>query len=481
MIPSVSITKTDGNLGVASDTDRILAIIGPASAGDTNSAFSFTSKSDMVDEFESGMLVTAGAYMLARGIPVVLIRTVATTDGAYGTLEQDGVVGTATVANGSTDPDGNFDVIVEILTGGALGTAGIIFRYSLDNGENYSQPQALGVALTLTCERGVSFTLASAASTLLEGDTWSVTTTAPVASTTDLADALDALADYSGEWLRVLVLTDATTTILGQLDTFVKSFHAEGKNPEAIACTRRRDLVDESRAEYQTAMATIAAAVQSAEVSCSVDLCEMIDEIDGWRLKMPQSIAYAARLMIIDDSQDASAKSDGALPGVYLETPNGVRNYHDERRFPGLDGLGFTTMRTWGGRPVSPGVYINNPRLLAGQGSDYRYFQHSAIVNRIIESTFSLLQPRLSRAVLCDSTTGRIREDVAKGIEEAITAELRTIYSDPGRVSEIRMTLSRTDNVLSTDALHFDVQAVPLAYIKHFIGKAGLVRLLATN
>jgi hypothetical protein len=245
-----------------------------------------------------------------------------------------------------------------------------------------------------------------------------------------------------------------------------------------ITNTRARTIPSETRATYQTAMAAIAAAVQSLEVSCAVDQCELISSVSGRRLRRPFSIPYAARTMLIDDSQDAAAKSLGALPGVFLSTPAGATVYHDERRYPGLDALGFTCARTWGSRPLSPGAYVCNPRLLSGAGSDYRYFQLSAIVNRIIESAFSSVEPKLSSSVLLNAN-GTIREDVATSIEGAVESELRTRYSDAGRCSGIRFRLSRTDNVLSTDTLSFAVQVQPLAYVKKFLGKAGLVRALA--
>jgi hypothetical protein len=481
MIPGIQNTKTDGNLGVVSDTDRILAIVGTASSGAYAEAFGLTNENDITSTFTSGPLVEAGAYMLARGIPVVLIRGNPSTPGAYGTIEHSGVSGTAVIAAGSTEPDGDYDVIVEIVTGGQLGTSGIIFKYSLDNGVTWSLNTGLGAGLTMTLDRGISFTLSVSTNTFVAGDTFSVTTVAPQLSSSDITSALAALNTYSGEWLRALVLAQADSTILGNLDSFAKSFHADGKYPEVITNTRPRTVGSEDRPTYQGVLAAIAAAVQSVEVSCCADYCEIVSEIDGRRLRMPVAIPYAARLMIIDDSQDAAAKADGALPGVFVTTATGALNYHDERRFPGLDDLGFTTLRTFGGRPISPGVYVNNPRLLGGSGSDYRYFQHSAIVNRVIEDSFTLLQPRLSQSALADTTTGRIRADVAQSIDDAMNAELRTRYVDSKRCSGLLFTLSRTDDVISTDTVHFDIKIVPLLYLKKFIGKTGLVRKLSTT
>lgn len=477
MTPSTSISKTDGNLGVSSATERILAIVAPASAGAYDTPTSFTSKNDLTSAHTSGPLVEAIAYMIAQGIPCVGCRSNPTTAGGYGTVNVAAVTGTSVVTAGAGVPDNDYDVIVEVLTGGTRGVAGIIFRYSLDNGVNWSADQALGTATTATCARGVSFAIA--AGTLVTGDKWTVATTGPKNLSADLTDSLAALKDtYSGEWLRVLVFADGDATMIAQCETWAKSFHVDGKYPEMIMCTRPRTWASESRATYQAAMAVIAAAVQTTETSVCVDQEEMVSEVNGWRLRVPQSVSYAARLMIIDDSQDASAKADGSLASVFLETAYGDAKYHDERRWPGLDILGFTTKRTWGGRPITPGVYVNNPRLLSGAGSDYRYFQHSAIVNRIIEMTFQLCNNRLSRSILVDTTTGRIKESIAKSFEDAISADLRTAFQAPGRVSGVQFVLSRTDNVLVTDTLHFDVWIVPLAYPKKLVGKSGLVRVL---
>jgi hypothetical protein len=477
MLPSVAITKTDGNLGVSANTERILAIIGDSTSGDTNVATSCLNSVDAKDEFGTGRLVEAASYALGQGVPCVLVRAVSTTAGDYGTIDDAGVAGTATVAEGATEPDGTYDVVVEILTGGALGTAGIIFRYSLDGGVSWSADQALGTSLTMTLSHGVSFALDAAASTLVAGDTWSVTTSAPKVLTADLTAALAALKDYAGEWLRVLVLAEADATIIGQLNTWAESFHVDGKYPEIITNTRPRDLASpESRATYQTALAAIAAAQASSEIMCCADQCEMVS-LDGWRIRLPVSISAAVRTMVIDDSQYPEARSLPALPGVFLTTAAGAADYHDEARHGGLDSLGFTVLRTFRGRPLTPGVFVCNSRTMAGLVSDFRYFPRSAILNRIIESAFSLLGPKLNMSVLLNEN-GTIREDVAAGIEDAVEAELRTIYADPGRVSGVQFALSRTDNVLTTDTITFDVAAQPTGVAKKFIGKAGLVRVL---
>lgn len=477
MLQKVTIQKTDGNLGVALDTERILAVIAPATSGDLNVAYSFATPSDLVDKFAGGKLVESCALLIQQGVPVISVRCSASVLGTYSAIDRTAVTGTGVIAAGTTKPADDFDVVVQIVTGGTLGTAGIVFHYSLDAGVNWSAGVQLGTSLTMTLEQGVSFALSGAAGTLLAGDTWTCSTTGPRASSTDLAAAFTALQDYDGEWLRILVLADADSTILGQCDAYAKSYWADGKYPEIVTNTRARGAA-ETRPAYQSALALISAAVQSTEISCCVDQCEMTSAVSGRRLRQPQAIAYAARLMQNDDSEDASAPADGALTNVFLATAAGAKVYHDERRNPGLDALGFTTFRTYRGKPRLPGVYVNNPRLLAGSTSDYQFFQHSALENRIIEKTYALLLPRLSRGVMCNATTGRIRADVAAAIEDDVNGILRAEFVDTKRASAVQFALSRTDDVLRNFKISFSCAFIPLAYPKEFTGKSGLVAAL---
>jgi len=480
MIPSVEIAKTDGNLSVASGTERILAIIGAASAGRPNVAYTLTSKTDIVSTFGGGELAEAGVYAIGQNCPVVLLRADASMPGSYGTIDVTGIQGTAVVTAGATEPDNGYDVKVQIVAGGTLGEDGITFIYSLDGGVNWSSAQRLGTLLTLACDSGVSFALGAAGETFVDGDTWSVTTTGPQLNSSDVQAAYDGLTDYSGLWLRALVLADADTTMLAGGDAFVRQAHKDGQYAEIMFNLRARKYDTEDRPTYQAYVASVVSQVQSTEVSVCADCCETVSGISGRRLRMRPAVGFAVRTVTIDDSQDSAAKSLGALPSVFLQTADGETRYHDERRWPGLDDLGVTTLRTWGGKPISPGTYVTNGRLLSGAGSDFRYFQLSAILNRVIETTFSLLQIRLSQSVPLNDE-GTPKDDAASAIEDAILADLRTQYVTPRRVSNVKFALSRTDNLLTTDTWTFSLGVVPLGYVKKFVGKAGLVRVIPSQ
>ena len=482
MVPKVSNQKTDGNLGVASQTDRILVIIAPCEKGPLNAPSAFVSSSDVLSLYGQGELTEAVSYVIdVAGLPVVAMRGQASIVATKSTVDATGAVGTSVVTATGNALD-TYDIRLEVLEGGTVGTTGISVRFSLDGGQTFSLPQGLGVATVFAIpSSGISFSFA--AGTLVSGDDYRVTTVGPQMNVTDLGLAFTALRNYDGDWLRVLPMgIEGTATVLSACNVEAIAYHASNKYPEFIVPLRPRTLepAEETRAAYQAAMAAVVAPVQSLEVSPVADQCEIVSSVTKRRIRRAAALPVAARLIgVANDSVDAAEVSLGALPGVFLSDASGTIRYHDEFRFPGLDELGITTLRTWGGRPRLKGAYVNNARLLSGPGSDYRYFQHTAIHNRIIESACSILQPKLSMGVLLNAD-GTIREDIAKGIEDAASAELRTLYSDPGQVSGVRLVLSRTDNVLSTDAISFWVPIQPKAYIKEFRGKSGLVRTFAT-
>lgn len=480
MTPDVQNQKTDGNLGVSASTARILAIIAPAEKGPSNTATPCANPDEAYATFGVGQLSAAATHVLdIAQVPTVLVRCGASTAGAYGAIDSTGKAGTSVITAGVTPPLDDFDVTVQVVVGGTIGVSGITYRYSFDGGASWSAPVSLGTANTIAIpDSGVGFALG--AGTLLANDTWKVTSSGPRPTSGDLTAALAALREYDGEWLRVLVGGHADATIISQLDVDARAYWPLGKNPEVVCNSRPRGATGESRAQYQTAIAAITSAVQTAEVSLCVDQCEIV--VRGRRTRRPTAWPFVARLMRIDDSVDAAAVADGALPGVFLTTPQGVKAYHDEALYPGLDELGVTTLRTFRGRPRRPGCYVNNPRVLAGPTSDYQYFQLSAIINRVIERTHSLLEPRLSSNVILNPDTGLISEDAALAIEDDVNGLLRGDFVDPVRVSAVRMRLGRTDPILTNGGfVTYVTEVVPLGTIKKFIGKTRLVRALTST
>src|SRR5687768_16259656 len=108
MRPSVEITKVDGQTGVVRPSAiGVLAIIAASETGDLNVATSLARTALAQQEFGDGPLTEYAAYVMpVSQKPVVLVRTDATTSGAYGTITGGGAGagGTSVITAGITEP-----------------------------------------------------------------------------------------------------------------------------------------------------------------------------------------------------------------------------------------------------------------------------------------------------------------------------------------------------------------------------------------
>lgn len=191
--PQVLITELDGALGVLPPSSgKLFALVGPSDSGPVNTPSTFAKVKDVVASFGGGPLVEAAAHSIERyGKPVVLVRTSASVLGAYldavagsagaiGSITKTGT-GSSVFTDNSSAPTVGADVYVLFNVGGTRGVAGIVYQISLDGGNSYGPPQALGTGTTF----GIGATGASiaiGAGTVVAGDFIHFVLTAPVPS-----------------------------------------------------------------------------------------------------------------------------------------------------------------------------------------------------------------------------------------------------------------------------------------------------------
>lgn len=484
MIPSVSITKSDGNTGVVKPSpDGNLAIIGTSQKGSFNVPSSFTRQIDAYGTFGEGNLVEAAAYdMAVAQKPVVLIRGNPSTAAAYGTVTNTGP-GTATpAADTSVHPYDDADILITFVAGGALGTAGITYTYSRDGGFTTSGVQALGTALTLLVPNtNAQFTLGTSTQTILAGQTIACSVTGPKMTNSDLLVSLEALRTYGGAWDAILYIGgDADATTVSDLDTWLAAREAEGKYRTALCNTVKRDPSTQTEAQYATAMATAASGMSSIRVVVGADGEYLTSLLSGVRLTRYVATVVAARGMAVDIARDVAFVADGALPGVQIADDQSNPKFHDEALFPGLDDLRLTTLRSFPGRA---GVYVNNALLISPSGSDYVYWQHARVMNEACEIAFQLLSGRLSQGINKDVATGFIAEEDAAEIEGLVNAQFGSQLVTPRRCSGAKFVLSRNDNLTSNQGatLTGQIQVSRLAYVKKFAVTSKFVKTIAVT
>lgn len=484
-VPTVEITKTDGNVGnTAPGTDGILVLIAPSEKGTANVAGGYARPDLVQTEFGYGKLNEGAQYHIPVSRRSILaMRGTASTAASYGTVAHVGA-GTSVVTAGVSPPLDDFDVVVTVVTGGTIGVAGIEYTFSLNGGKTQSPRQALGTATTLTIPT-TGVTLALAAGTVLAGQTESVAVKGPRMTSADLVLALEALrvTDLPYEGVSVLG-ADADATMISTFDLWLQAREAEGKFKFGLLNALPRASATQTEAQYGTAMQTAFGASATIRVLVGGDQCELTSPVRGVELKSPITMPIGARAMLIDVSESPAYVARGPLPGVFISDEKGNPKYHDEAKFPTLDDRRLAALRTINGKQ---GVYVNQPLLLSQSGSDWVYLQHARVANKAAEMVFQLLTDELNKGV----QTGKPRsdgkvfilEEDAAAIEQRINVKLEQEFFDKKRVSGIAFLLTRTDDLSGTGPVTVtsELQVSPLRYIGKFKTNEKLVRAITAT
>lgn len=508
MLPSVQISKINANAGTVPASSRgISCIIAPCSGGSaiSNVPSSWNSPSLVQQTFLSGPLVEMAAYeMTATNLPVVLVKPTTSTVATYGNItsvlngsstfapataspaliaDDYNAVATATVA--SPLPQGCAGVVVAFTVGGALGTPGIQYVYSLDGGNSCSAVQNLGVATTIAlvepvtgADTGVRIALGATGETVTAGDYFWFVTTGPRMTTADLASALAALYVSKQPWDLMLVHGETDSSFANVIQPWINTLNATGRYTTALINTRFKNQTPgavETEVAYQTAMATVAGDIVGNDLIVGADGGAYVSPLTGITKAMPSSMYALARCEANNVGVDPAEVDLGALPNCNIDNPQLTPAYHDEAVTPTLDSLRLTTLRSFFDRP---GAYITNCYLMSSPGSDYIYIQNDRTMNTACALAYSLLTSLLSKGVPRNLKTSCILEPTAKAWEDLITSRIAKALT--GQVSGITFTISRTDKLTGNgpQTIHATVSNDSLVYVKTFEVTAEFVSTL---
>lgn len=467
MIPRVTIRKQDGNTGVVRPgNEGILAIVAASLTGDANTPTAHNDESLAKAEFSWGPLTSIAAYaMPVTQKPALLVKTDPSTGGAYGSITQVG--GTAVASAGETEPYDGFDVRIRFLVGATVGVSGATYKVSLDGGKTEGPTLALGTDDSIAIEdTGITIELGSG--TVAEAETISFKTTRPIATNADLPAALEALRATSSPFEAVLIDAEADDDTVSLVALWLLDLNAAGKFP-VVFLTCRPMAEDETETEYKDALAALFAESTCIDVVLCADEFDAIDAFRGMSMVRPTGVTVAARSMAVDIGTEP-AQPDVALTGTKISDARGNPRHHNEEKFPGLDDLRLTTLRTLEG---FQGVYITNTNLLSASGSDFVYLPHARTMNRAASITWQVLTKQLSRGVAKKPEPG---PDGERYIAEQAAVLLEGLVQDAidpavkGKVDDLKFRISRTDNISSNQGASVTcfLESVSLAYVKAF-------------
>ena len=451
-VPSVELEFKDFQLGSISASTNAHVKIGNSSLGAKETLITLSDPRTVPQLLGVGKLASQSAYALAvGGRPVYAMPLTTSSAGVINAITETRIASSTGTLSASGSPLAAYEVVVEITTSGSVSANDAAFRVSIDAGKTFTTPLALVNAWVLA---GTGITLEFNGA-FERFDKFSFSTVAPISTLADVTSAFTKALDSSTAFRFIHLVGASSLAIAAALDTLLESATKRHRYTYALIEARaKRD--DETLDEYENAIESEYATFTSTRVMIAVGESTYFDPATKSFVKASVAVAIAARMAAVGEAVDISQFDLGALPGITSLNLDG-----DLR--PKLNGLNFTTLRTFVGYP---GYYITNGLMRAPSGSDYVLQQNRNIMDLIAEESRRLNLPFLSQRLRVDATTGFIDEREAQRIELRVKNGLKLRFLDRGSISAIDVSVRRDNNILADKTLFEDIRPTPVSYGK---------------
>jgi hypothetical protein len=480
----VLITISDGGGGsVLVPASNTQAVYGCCQSGTANQPFATRSPAALLSTFGYGPATEYAALVCLAGGTVIFNKVATQTTGSQSAVTFTGT-GTSVITTTGNSLD-TYYVLVKVVTGGTIGTTGIILQMSLDAGRNFSSVVALGTATTYAIPQ-TGITLNFGAGTLVAGDQATFQGKEPTWNTTGVQSALNAFlgSQYGllpiGSSFLVGDLTGANcTTIQGYLDTLATgyAFTRMFGNARDASPASKWGGTGESEATWMAAIQTDYSGTTAKRFCISGGHWNMPSAFPnggvGFRYRRPLSWAAGARQVLLPPQRHNGRVKDGSLAAIALDPVNDPLDgfvYHREDVTPGLDSLtasgsvGASRFMSSRMRPGLPGVYITNPLLMAAPGSDFSLMPYGSVMDFAAAQVHSVGQQVVNDDVRLNAN-GTIYENDARTIENSLKRALDATMTNAKMCSSLTVAVDRTTNVGLLKAVNVTVTIVSRGYV----------------
>lgn len=387
---------------------------------------------------------------------------------------------TGSIASQTSQPFDDYTIRVEILSTGAPGTGTFKFTtdYFVDESGNdlstWSAPIVIPSGFKFAVPNtGIFLTFSNASYT--DGDTFDATTIASGVSTANVtaaANALFAQVALVYKFLHVVAMSASAAgaaTLAGVVDTAMSVAAAAFRYIRAIIdvptvgsriLSGGAPIADTADTDSVLAAAFVALDEPRVVWGAGDFLC--ISAVNGRLCRRPASWQAAMRAAAAPISQNLHRVRSGALRNVR-------KLYRDEAATEALDAARFLTLRSHIGKP---GYYITRGRTGANNTSDF-----SRLANAfVMDAACAIARAKgvdLIGEDLPVNANGTIQEAAALAIEADIAQALTEQLIDRGHAVAVTVTVSRTQNILSTALLPISIRVRPRAgidYVEETLG-----------
>jgi uncharacterized protein DUF2586 len=478
----VNITVQDtAGASVTVPLSTVQLVIGTSGAGTSQQIVSTRSVSTLQSSFTDGQLVQYGASVIQAGGTVLAIKVPPTTKGAATAVTHGGsgtsvVTTTLDATNGSWD-----DYLVEVLviTGGTIGVAGPQIQISLDATRLFGTTINLGTANTFAIQN-TGITLNFAAGTLVAGDTYKFSTTAPVWADGDVQTALTTTyfgSMFASTGVGSMVVLGKTagadgTAFEGYMDTLSANFNYDRLHVSArdLAIPTAWGGAGETEATWIGSIQADWSGVSARRLISNAGHYNMTSAVANptvgvWRPRRNLLWAQALREVTIPPQRHSGRVRDGALGNIVLSPttdPLDGFTYHDERLNPGLDGSRFCSAWTRIGQGL--GYFIKNPNLMSPAGSFFTILPLGNVMD--IACTIALqVGAQYINDDVRTNVNGTIYINDAFTIQNAIQTALFQNMTAVGMISSSNVVVDQTNNVQTQKQVNITVTITSRGYI----------------
>lgn len=465
---------TDPGQGLVQEATSTPLVYGPCSGGSANVLESFNSIPDLLTAHPQGPAVESAAYILTHGGgPIRFMKSAGTVAAALSTVTEGGAGGPDVTVAGT--PNDFYNAIIEIVLGGALGTA--TFKYTLDGGKNYSS--------TLTTPSGATYVIPNTgitatftAGTQVAGTTHSFTATPAMWNSTDLSAGMAVItADFTPWDFFVGTGRHATAAAAATIGAALQS------SLEGLTTSQRwvRGMMDAGDEANAAVIAAYGATVSPRVLYAYRGLRRSTPKaFPGWGTPMLGAVDGIAMLA----ARSLVSTHLGRYLSHNLSAFGATEIDYDEEKTAALNAHKIATLRTI---PGVPGIWNKTPWLKAADGSDFQRWQFGRVMDLACKTTYLALLPFLNvglrtqtRAVGGLTYLGTLDDREITRIEDKVNEQLSAVLRQPanaegtaGHVTDIRYTIDKTWNALSNQSIKGEVSIVRLAYAEKFRTQLG--------
>lgn len=461
--PNVSLIIQDGALGsVPASPANTFAVFGPSASGDANLPTVFGGQpGEVVTEFGYGPGPSLVAALVASGIAAYFVKVPTDSPGAAGSVVHAGTGLSMLTVTGT--PFDRYDVVVTVTRSGVAGADDApAVTVSFDGGASTL------AQVRIPTSRSVSFyslqtglTLTFSASTLVAGDTYVFSCSAPTVASSDVAAAIDAFRDSKKDAALGYCVGE-----FGAEDAAVISGAVAGLFQTHLYTRFFVESVDilstQTEAQWKAALQADFADFEDDRVAVPAGYALVLDPVTRFSLRRNVGFLAAVRAGTTSVGTDAIRTSDGPLvPFAGASSTSTVFYSELPGQTGGLGDSRFYVLQSYRGLP---GYFVAQPRLMSGPTSDFRYLTFGRVMDEASRVADVFFTGIVGTGFRVSRKTGFILPADRLNIEQAGTQREQVALVTPGDVSDVWVTVNGDQNVLSTERLDATVSIVPLFY-----------------